>query len=479
MTISYYGKKFLKKYNEVENKNLTPKEFFVDIFYPIFYGSDKNLMEVTNSTFSQAAYMINFFIKKELIENNLTWNKNWVEKGNKGYPTMSKLPEKEREFLNKNIDKIKETRKKFLLDEFFKKIKNGNNDASMFVGGYATELTDSTSFNVSTEYDNIIDTDEIFYSWIGHALSLQLGGVWFLSDNEDILYNIFTGWNKYDELLTNPLFNELKSGQISTWNSIYLNNMYKTLPDKKIIPEEKDSLTSISWIKLIFNLSKKYNNTINSYAYKLGQTNETYGIIPIEFIQINNFFDFCSNYFGDNKYLNKPDLFEQIYGTAFGMDKICEFGSIGMIALKPNLFKLEEIKYKNSLIQKEINDEYKNINKNENNSKLYKLYLMATLNLKDIDKESNEIAEFLIKFDTKLTRKNNKILIDNLLSSSNINNFIKNLSLLSEICYEENLIESINILNKIKNLSISNENNLSTLTSLIRFNYTLLKLKEK
>ena len=56
MIISYYGKKFLKRYNEVEGKNLTPKQFFVEVFYPQFFLEKKSLIHVQNSPFNNPSY---------------------------------------------------------------------------------------------------------------------------------------------------------------------------------------------------------------------------------------------------------------------------------------------------------------------------------------------------------------------------------------------------------------------------------------
>ena len=45
------AKKLLVLYNKKNNTKLTTKEFFNDVFVPLFYGDDISLMSVTNSPF--------------------------------------------------------------------------------------------------------------------------------------------------------------------------------------------------------------------------------------------------------------------------------------------------------------------------------------------------------------------------------------------------------------------------------------------
>jgi hypothetical protein len=431
MIISYYGKKFLKKFNEVEGKNLTSKEFFIKHFYPLFYGEEKTLMFIQNSPFSNPAN------KKKSVDEKLQL--------------------------------------------FFEKIKNHEFDSSMFIGGFAADLTSTTSFNLPTDYNNVIDENEIFYSWIGQALSLQFKGINFLFDDETILYDIYLGWKRYRELLSNPLYVDYKGGQISTWNMLWLTNQYSSYSEKKFNPFEqnKDKLVSTSWVKLLFYIATKhFEKTINAYAYKFSQTNETYGIIPIELKKIEGFLNFCSQYFGKNEFLNSSALYEKIYGTGYSMEKICEFGSIGLLALKPDLLKLEEYQHKSVDVLKKINIYYKGLVENESIYKFYNIYLMATLNLKDIEKDVIEIANAIYTFDDA-TRTNNKMLIEELLATRNLSGFLNCINKMMEICTEEHLTAYADTLTKLMNLGLSDENKLSNLMLFISINYNKIKLENK
>jgi hypothetical protein len=428
MVISYFGQKFLKKYNEVEHKSLTPKQFFVDIFYPLFYSNDKNLMFIQNSPFANPS--------------------------------------------NKN----KTQREK--LDEFFKKIENKEFDSCMFVGGYADGLTSSTSFNLSLDYDHNIDEDEIYYSWIGHALSIMLNGVNFLIDNEQILYDIYLGWNRYGQLLSDPLYVKYKGNQISTWNSHWLSNYYSTKDSKPIsifnpFEQNKDKLTPISWVRLIFDITQKYSDdNINTYAYRFGQTNETYGNVLIEIKKISGFLNFCKDYFTENEFLKRPDLYEKILGTGYSIEKICELGSIGIVALKPELLRLEEYNSRSQEIQKKINNLYKKLYEDTFNYQLYNIYIMAVLNMKDIQSDVIEIAKTLYDFKYS-SRKNTNTLIDSLLSSSNLDIFMKNMTDVLIVCNEQKLPQHADVFEKMMNIVLSSDTKYSLLMNYIKCQYQL------
>lgn len=51
MVTSVIGKIFLEAYNEKHNKAYTPKSFFVEVYYPRFFGHEKYLMTAGNSPF--------------------------------------------------------------------------------------------------------------------------------------------------------------------------------------------------------------------------------------------------------------------------------------------------------------------------------------------------------------------------------------------------------------------------------------------
>lgn len=438
MVISYFGKKFLKFYNEKENKNLKPKEFFTDVFLPIFHGGKKSLMYIINSPFDN--------------------------------PSNKK---------KSNDEKIK---------LFFEKIYDGGKDASIFVGGYVNGFGDTTSYNIATEFKHNIDEDEIYYSWIGHALGLNIKGLSFLFDNNDILFLIYEGWLKYHELLNDPLYEKYKSNQIQTWNSHYILNVLSTYPKKNFNPFDENKLSfndenneknekklvSPPWTRILFHVSKKNrNNSINAYVYKLGQTNETYGNVTIEINEFKTFLEFCDGVFGENHYINNPDIYDKIFGNGRGMETICELGTIGLFAIKPELFLLEEKNTYNKLYNNKEKNRYNNLYKeaikDENYFKLYNLYIMTKLKIKDVDKTIVEFATELINFKQK-TKINSDYLFDELLKSTNLTNFLENVT---EII---NKFGNDPIFEKIGTFFINNEN-FKDILIFLKYHYTIIKNK--
>ena len=428
MIISYYGKKFLRKYNEINKKDLSPKEFCVNIMFPLFF-LQKPLMYAINSAFSN--------------------------------PSYKKLSYEEK------------------LKVFFENIDAGDIDAKIYIGGYADGFTQTTSFNISTEYNHTINKNEIYFSWIGQGLAIKLGGIDFLFDNEEILYKIYLGWERYSELLNSELYTDFKGNQINTWNSHWLNNIYSTFPQDKFNPlaesNPKKGLESISWIKLLFHLSNKHENIIlNAYSYKIGQTNETYGNITFQLKKIAGFLKFCNEYFGGNLFLNSPQLFEKLFGNSYSVEKICsEFGLFGFEAIKPKLFRLEEYTNKSQINQNKLNGEYKSITNDEYKYKLLNLYLMAKIDMKDMNIFIG-IAQTLHNIKTK-SRKNNQSVIEELLNVKTLTKFLEKINVLNEICNADNLNTEADELNELLKLVMENTDKLIDLMLLVKFNYNRLK----
>jgi len=426
--ISSYGKIFLKKYNKVNNTDLTPKEFFIDKLVPVFFGA-RSFMHVQNSTFSNAAYS------------------------------------------KKNVDEK--------LELFMVKINNGDTDASMLVGGASSSLIDSTSFNLGFDYQKPINNDEIYLSWIGQGLSINFSsGINFLINNEDILYDVYLGWKRYGELLYDPLYIKYKDKQISTWNAHWLNNKYDAYGSNKFNPfeEYKEKLKSINWIKLLFNLSKKYPETIlNAYAYKLGQTNETFNTFVIETKKIGGYLKFCQDYFGENEYLTHSSLYETFLGDAYGFYNICKFGSIGMIALKPKLFRLEEKSHKTETDVKYIKKTFTSFQKNKELFNIYKTYIMTTLNFKDIESDIIGFAELLYNIQQK-TRKNSHILIQDIIETKSLTSFLKIFSEITIFCINENLHDFDDELNKFMSFILTHEKRVGDVMLFIKAQYYMIIL---
>lgn len=445
MNISSFGKLFLRTFNEKNSSNKIAEEFFWNEMYPIFFEGDKHLMYVQNSPFSNPA--------------------------------------------NKN--KTKEEKIKL----FKEKIQNQEFDGSMFIGGFAgwktnekgklihSELIQTTSFNLAGDYSHKINSDEIYLSWIGAALVIQFGGISFLFENGEILYKIYEGWKLYRELLNDEIYSNFKGNQIQTWNSLWLDYSYSLRKENDFNPfqgNDDNLLKAPYWVKFVLKLSYFYPDTIqNAYVFKLGQTNETYGTMIIQLKSIMRLMDFYSEYFGENDYVINISSFEKILGTGYSIQKICEMGSLGIIALKPKLLKLEEMKSKSESVTKEINKYYNELKNNSEFINIYKTYIMINLNYKNIENEVKEIAKTLIHFE-KTSRKNNQTIVGELLNSYNSTTFKEKVIEIIGVMKEENnddqYTESLNVMEKFVDMALKSFNHkLKDFILLIKLNYVLNK----
>ncbi|MFW6243038.1 MAG: hypothetical protein ACOC2W_02670 [bacterium] len=437
MIINNYGKLFLTTYNKKENKNLTPKEFFWNEMYSLFFSDERSLSYVQNSPFSNPA------------------NKKKTED-----------------------EKIK---------LFKSKINSGEFDASMFIGGFAgwktnkngklinSELISTTSFNLAGDYDINIDEDDIYLSWIGFGLTIQFNGISFLFDNDEILYNIYKGWKLYRKLLNEEINNNFKPNQIQTWNSLWLEHIYTNIKKREVnfnpFKDFKEKLISPHWFKVFRKLSNTYPDTVqNAYVFSLGQTNETYGIIPIQLNKISGLLNGYKKYFGENDFVNNSTIFDEIYGTAYSLSTICEFGSIGLLALKPELLRLEELIVKSEKIKNKIKTHYKKIKKDNININIYKNYIMVKLNKENLDKESIKYAKTLIYINEK-SRKNSWKTIDELLNTTSSKVFFDKLTEVVKITKENDMNNELETLKELRNTFIELKGNFREFLSLIKLDY--------
>lgn len=422
MIISFFGKKFLNYYNSIEKKKYTPKDFFVKVMHPIFFGGDKMLMHVQNSPFNNTSY--------------------------RGKTVEEKL------------------------HIFFDKIEKKEFDSCMLVGGYASDLTKTTTFNISWDYENFkeINEDEIYYSWIGEGLKIHMGGgINYLFNDEEILYDIHRGWEKYSELLNSPEYEKVKQCQIGSWNNLWLSNLYlnggeEFNPFNNIETDKIGAkLTSINWLRFFYILSSiRGDDFITAYAYGLGQKSKTYGNITIQTNKFKSFFDFCNAFFNENDHIKNLGFYEKAFGENNRIYKISENGNLGFFTIKPSIFDLYGSNY-----QKEI----KKYVKENNLFKLIKLYIMYTLNENEIENDLTAFADLLIYFkghnDTKSA--GNRV-ISEMFKGKGRQNTLK---CIAELWSYKNLFseEQINALNKFESLVKKHKNKNKYILILLEIEY--------
>lgn len=374
MQTAFIGKKFINYFNECYNKQYTPKEFFIQEMFPLFFDDEHHLMHVGNSPFFHKA------------------NKEETEKfGNKSKAQLNKL-----------IDKIN----------------NRQIGGSIYVG-YGAEDINSTTTGQITSINVDIDENEIFASWIGQALFIGVGSNFSISlDNKDILLKIHQGWTYYKKFVKET--EGVKDKQIETWNGVWVSEMLnnETMFDFSKIKVkktgEKLAIVSQEWTRILFAISKKIKNeTITLYAHLLSQTNQTLGFVNFISYEIKRFFEFRDSVFIDgNSILSDREiaLLESIYS----FEDAFKMGVIGLSSFEPKNLKLnEETKY------------------------LYEIWIKAMINDKKMIETTEKFVNTLLDFESQAIRakKENTNLVSEILSSNNLKKLI---DAITKILNEEN-----------------------------------------
>jgi hypothetical protein len=438
MITSVVGRTFLDAYNLKYNKKLTPKEFFIEEYFELFYNHPKYMQWVTNSPFVQ------------------------MKSGEKAHLlTVSQRIEK--------------------LEVLHSKIENETPDASFALGFPASETKEFA--NTSGLVTDIIinsDNDEIYLSWIGSGLGIGVaGGYTLLFDDSEITLKTYEGWKIYRKYLNNDTLKNLRGNQIGTWNGQWLtyllsNNFdidfdFSILTNEKIFSIEtgKIEVNTINWSRLFFSLSQLYpDNIINAYVYGFGKTNKTIGFIPFQLKSGTQLKQIFKQLIGNNNTIESKD-FENLFGMH--IKRACELGSIGLIALRPETLK----KYMN---------ESKNLSFKTDEDKInyfiYKTWLIAMLskNKEEIIDYTLKLAETILKYRNSGTKNDRKTLVDTLFESKSKKGFIESLTLMIKDLEEVELL----VIKQFKDeLHLMTNEEFGYFVTLLKFDYAFLENSKK
>lgn len=360
MITTIVGKTFLEAYNQKYKTQKSPKEFFEEIYFELFYNHSKYMQWVTNSPFVQ------------------------MKAGQKP-ETLLEIERKEK------------------LENLFDKAENNEPDGSFALGFPASETKEyaSTSGLVS---DLIIPAtpDDIYLSWIGSGLGIGVaGGFSILFDDPKITLQTFEGWKVYRKYLKDDGLDKLRGNQINTWNGQWLKYSldedefredfdFSELTNQKIFEVSSIlvEVNTVNWSELFFSLSQLYpNGEQTGYVYGFGQTNKTIGFIPFYFKSGTRIIDIYRQLFG-NENIDKKK-FESLFGMH--IKRACELGSIGLQALRPEKLKDYMASEKNIAFKKE-EDTF--------NYYAYKTWLVAMLtkNKEEITNYTLDIAETILRY---------------------------------------------------------------------------------
>lgn len=302
MYTSHIGKKFIQLYNRKNNTEHTAKEFFNEVYFPIFFDNAKFLLSPANTPLFQ------------LIAQRKT-----------GDPVARQAE------LMKLHAKV----------EAFQTSSALIPDMSFAVGYGSADDSGTTSGQISSFKLPITDEDA-YASWIGGCLGIGVGGGQnILIDDDEVLWAVFEGWKIYREYVNQT---EGIENKIDTWNGVWLNhrfsvdynpiaptNMFEPVtPDK----DGKAKMERPSWVQILFALSQSIQqSTIQFYVYQFSQMNTTYGMVQAQVGSVRSIFDLYKTLFPNEAI--SPKKLAELYETEWGFSTACQSGVIGLKQIEP------------------------------------------------------------------------------------------------------------------------------------------------
>ncbi|MCX8009873.1 MAG: hypothetical protein N3A61_01870, partial [Ignavibacteria bacterium] len=412
----------------------TAEKFFDEVMFPLFFNDQRHLMHVTNSPFFQ-----------KVTDNDI---------------------------------KIFGTKTSAQYSNFKEKIKKGEYGGDMLVGYGSIDPSATTSGQLSDLKINI-NSEEVYYSWIGQALAISVkGGISILIDKKEILLLLCKGWEDYSLFIDQTP--NLKDKQIETWNGNYLIQMLNN-PEKKFnfqkveieMSSKKLAIQTIEWTKLIFELCKFFKNeTIYFYAYVLSQTNTTIGMITAFLKEINEMYELRDLIFIDEKATILSDAQIEKLIPFYSFKQACMRGTIGLKSIEPD--GLRKYIPKGSFKFSQGNEI--EIQK-ETNFFIYKLWIMAMLNKKELLDLSREFAAVLRKAVNEMRSEGR--------SKTTDRQYIKELfDCKSPIQFIDRITELIDASNSemlrqlVEEVVLMPKDNFPLFLTLIKFEYSILSQKE-
>jgi hypothetical protein len=434
------GKTFLKAYNQANNTDYSARRFFEEIFVPLFFDHPKYMMTAGNSP----------------LENpKLSWEDMIL--GKKPFETSERRKER--------------------IGKMLSKIETELADASIAVGYPVLDETAGTSGQI-TGMKLSEDKGNIYLSWIGAGLGIGVeGGITILFDQEQLLLDVFEGWQYYREYLNK--YPMMKGNQINTWNGHWVAHRYDSYEFDKDDPvfgmnplETMNNglinIPTINWVKILLGIAGKYKeDTLVGYLYNIGQTNTTFGFTSFNLTEINQPNIFYQNIFGAPAFLNDRKKMEQLYGTAWGLRAACAMGAVGVQAMEPQGLKayLPSTKGGKKIGIRE-NDEEQRITFNT-----YLIWILAMMNNEKLWDTSREFAQLLLDYEAGAgkARSNRANRVEQLLGSGSSKLFLQNLTSIVEETNEKQKFENFG-----KTVHLMPKDNFPYFNTLIRFQYALL-----
>ena len=425
MITAAVGKIFLDAYNEKYGTKYDAKTFFVEVYHPLFFDSNKYLQWVSNSPFVQ------------------------MKKGQK-------------------VDTLSLDERKEKLQDFMSKVEEiSKPDASIAPGFPASEIKEfSTTSGQVTDLDMLTEKEDIFLSWIGSSLGIGLqGGLSILFTEPEILMDLFDGWKLYRTVLNEN--ESLKGNQVNTWNGQWLThrydkgNFYPEQPMAGFSPFEtaKDGMSVAiqSWTKVLIGIALHYDRPkMMGYVYSLGKTNTTIGFIPFNLDHIRKPIQLYAKLFGAEEGKHA----ERLWGTEMGFRTCCQKGAIGIEAMQPKGLR----QYMDGTkMPKKAQDEIQKITFNT-----YLIWILSMLNNQSLWDKSMGFAKILLDYSKsgKSSKTDRSRKVDKVLVATNQKTFIAALQEIIGECEEREPITEL-----ARFVATMPTDNVSYFLTLLRFCY--------
>lgn len=485
MITAAIGKIFLDAYNEKYGTNYDAKTFFVEVYHPLFFGSNKYLQWISNSPFvqglessSSGEFGVAVIIKDK---NGVTKNfKNESELESYINKKYSKCRNKIIEVKSSNLKQVKTLWKidskhiETMLNAFISKVNEKDIPDASIAPGYPASEEDSFA-RTSGQVTNIKmpeSKETVYMSWIGSSLGIGLqDGLSILFADPTILLDLFDGWKLYRKVLNKNKL--LRGNQVNTWNAQWLahrydkGNFYQERPMAGFQPLEVTkqgglNIIAQSWTKVLIGIAMQFKRPrLMGYVYKFDKTNTTIGFIPFNLEHIRRPIQLYAKLFGTEEGRKA----EELWGTGIGFKICCQKGAIGIEAMRPkNMEKYMIVgNGKERKLPKYGKEQIVSFH-------TYQIWLLAMLNNEELWAKSLEFAKvlynFVIKDKTISTKRKN--IVESVLTATSKDKFI---SSLKELLPNDD-VACINDIAKIV-LSMP-DNNLKLFLTLIGFHYAVL-----
>lgn len=283
-----FGRIFLEAYNAKHNTRYTPREFFREVYWPIFFNDEKLLLYVSNSPFVQH-----------------------VKAGESEILRLERLDTLDDDLTTKT------------------------HHAGTAPGYPALGVTGTTSGQVSQGIGIPDGIDEAYLSWIAAGLSVCVeGGTCILFYDADILLRIAEGWQGYRDFVN---ANDTEGRQINIWNTYHLLGI-------ELGEMKGGKLPTVPWSQVAFYFAKQYPGVdqMMGFGYLHGQTNTTFGWIPFDLTSARLLRERYVELFGEET----ADEAELFFGTMGKLEWVFQrTGCVGVWPYEPDGAMDKSFKY--------------------------------------------------------------------------------------------------------------------------------------